>query len=156
MKKCGTCFRYCENWRDAKAKGLSLKSMGLLEYHYKPRPGVKPCAIGVSCPNDDEIRYDHPACKDHEYRWVWNIRTWWNWHFKEWIIVVYRKTIRVPLGRLRKPVPLKWTTYFDGMADRIIPEGEPVCPHCGEMPYSFERCVFCGQRFVPVESEGSE
>lgn len=25
----------------------------------------------------------------------------------------------------------------------------PECPSCGEMPYSLERCVFCGQRFLP-------
>lgn len=24
----------------------------------------------------------------------------------------------------------------------------PYCPACGEMAYSVERCVFCGQRFV--------
>jgi hypothetical protein len=33
------------------------------------------------------------------------------------------------------------------MTDTIIPDGEPVCPICGEMPYSVEQCVFCGQRF---------
>lgn len=34
------------------------------------------------------------------------------------------------------------------------PYGEsvfPYCPACGEMPYSVERCVFCGQRFTPDE-----
>ena len=25
----------------------------------------------------------------------------------------------------------------------------PECPSCGNMPYSLERCVFCGQRFLP-------
>ena len=24
----------------------------------------------------------------------------------------------------------------------------PVCPACGEMPYSLDRCVFCGQRLI--------
>lgn len=25
----------------------------------------------------------------------------------------------------------------------------PECPACGEMPYSYERCIFCGQKFLP-------
>lgn len=159
MKKCGTCFRYCEDWRDAEAKGLDnicytdFYHVGFGDYYRKPRSGVKPHAIGFGCPGDEKIRYDHPACKWHEYRWVWNIKTWWRWHFCQWVIATYRKLIRVPLGRLRKPVPLKWTNYFDGMTDRIIPNGEPVCPHCREMPYSYKQCVFCGQRFTPAESE---
>ena len=37
------------------------------------------------------------------------------------------------------------------MRDVIVKGGDPVCPHCGEMPYSYERCVFCGQRFVQDE-----
>lgn len=24
----------------------------------------------------------------------------------------------------------------------------PECPACGEMPYSYERCIFCGQKFL--------
>ena len=28
----------------------------------------------------------------------------------------------------------------------------PYCPSCGEMPYSTERCIFCGQKFIPDEA----
>ncbi len=28
----------------------------------------------------------------------------------------------------------------------------PECPACGEMPYSYERCIFCGQKFLPDET----
>ncbi len=28
----------------------------------------------------------------------------------------------------------------------------PYCPSCGEMPYSTERCVFCGQKFIQDEA----
>ena len=27
----------------------------------------------------------------------------------------------------------------------------PYCPSCGEMAYSTERCVFCGQRFIKAD-----
>lgn len=125
---------------------------GFAEYFHKPRPGVKPHALGVDCPDDNAIRPDFPACKHHEYRWEKNLKTWWQWHFKQGVTDRYRKYIRVPFGSLRKPAPIEWRDYFDGMADKIIPCGEPVCPYCGEMPYSYEQCVFCGQRFLTDES----
>lgn len=32
--------------------------------------------------------------------------------------------------------------------------GMPICPACGEMPYSYERCVFCGQKIIiPKKNE---
>lgn len=156
MKTCGSCFRYCEDWRDAEAKGYKrVNHYSCGEYHRKPRVGIKPHAIGVSCPDDNEIRSDLPACKYHEYRWLWNLKTWWEWHFKSAIRYLCRQYIRVPIGGLRKPVPLEWTDMFDGMADRIIPNGEPVCPHCGEMPYSYEQCAFCGQRFLPITEDAA-
>ena len=148
-KTCGTCFRYCEDWRDAEAKGLkNINKPGVTEYYHKPRPGIKVRAIGVNCPESEEMWSGHPACRFHMYRWAWNIRTWWEWHFKQAINGLFRKYIRVPIGGLRKPIPLEWQDYFDGMADRIMKNGEPVCPQCGEMPYSLEQCVFCGQRFI--------
>lgn len=42
------------------------------------------------------------------------------------------------------PQTLDWMEQIDG---GYI----PVCPACGEVPYSTERCVFCGQRFVQDE-----
>ena len=57
----------------------------------------------------------------------------------------------MPIGSLRKPVPLKFQVYYDGMKDRIIYGGEPECPRCGEMPYSYIQCVFCGQKFVEFQ-----
>ena len=32
----------------------------------------------------------------------------------------------------------------------------PKCPSCGEMPYSTERCFFCGQRFIQDDPELQE
>lgn len=154
MKRCISCFRYCENWSDAKEKGMELRPHDTVmvgNYHYKPRKGIKAGCISVkNCKK--EIRANHTACDAHEYRLVWNIKTWWCWRFVPTILMLYRRYIRVPIGGLRKPVPLEWQDSFDGMADRVIPDGEPVCPHCGEMPYSEEQCVFCGQRFLPDKS----
>ena len=44
------------------------------------------------------------------------------------------------------PLPLKWEP--DPMGNGM---GWPACPACGEMPYSTERCIFCGQRFIQDE-----
>jgi len=39
------------------------------------------------------------------------------------------------------PKVLIWQKTYGGVL-------EPVCPSCGEMPYSTERCVFCGQKLI--------
>lgn len=44
-----------------------------------------------------------------------------------------------PNGR-KPPVPIEWERDYGGVI--------PVCPVCGEMPYSLERCIFCGQKFI--------
>lgn len=44
------------------------------------------------------------------------------------------------------PVALEWEE--DPMGRGM---GFPRCPACGEMPYSTERCLFCGQRFIQDE-----
>lgn len=142
MRKCENCFRYMEDWRDAENKGLKARHFRFMDYSYKPRPGVKPrCIMGKLG--------DKNPCEYHEYRWTWNIKLWWKWRFMQSIGNWYRVNIRVPLGSMRKPVPLKYKDYFDGMRDIIIPGAEPECPRCGEMPYSYEQCVFCGQKFEP-------
>lgn len=41
------------------------------------------------------------------------------------------------------PVKIGWEKSYDGVW--------PKCPACGEMPYSIEQCVFCGQRFLQDE-----
>ncbi len=38
------------------------------------------------------------------------------------------------------PRPIQWERDYGGIA--------PLCPTCGEMPYSLERCIFCGQKFI--------
>lgn len=40
------------------------------------------------------------------------------------------------------PVHIRWSEDYDGSK---VPE----CPSCGQMPYSVERCFFCGQKFLP-------
>lgn len=47
-----------------------------------------------------------------------------------------------PNGR-REPVPVRWENDYGMMM--------PYCPSCEEMAYSEERCVFCGQKFIPTE-----
>ena len=44
------------------------------------------------------------------------------------------------------PVPLKWESDYMGRG-----MGFPICPACGDMPYSTERCIFCGQPFIQDE-----
>lgn len=41
------------------------------------------------------------------------------------------------------PIPIGWKADSVGIM--------PVCPACGEIPYSFDRCIFCGQRFIKDE-----
>lgn len=45
-----------------------------------------------------------------------------------------------PNGR-KAPVKISWEIDYDGSKF-------PCCPACGEMPYGYDRCTFCGQRFI--------
>lgn len=45
-----------------------------------------------------------------------------------------------PNGR-KPPIRIAWEKDYDGGV-------YPACPACGEMPYSTERCIFCGQKFI--------
>lgn len=40
-----------------------------------------------------------------------------------------------------EPKELLWRLTYDDSF-------EPVCPSCGEMPYSLDRCIFCGQKLI--------
>lgn len=132
IRKCGTCFRYCEDWRDAKEKGLKPRYIGYGQYFYKPRPGIKAQCINVSCPS--EVKENTPACKYHEYRFIENFKIWYTFYMKNRIEKWYRENIKVPIGNRRNPIPLE--------------EQEPICPRCGEFIYNKKQCVFCGQRFI--------
>lgn len=48
-----------------------------------------------------------------------------------------------PNGR-KEPIHFRWQNDYGIVV--------PYCPSCGEMAYSTERCVFCGQRFLPTEN----
>lgn len=138
--KCGNCFRCIEDWKDAKKKGFQPQG-NMMNYSQKPRAG-----IDVVCTNADttgEVTAGREACRYWEHRLIWNFKIWWKWGFTYSIKRWFEAHIRVPLGGLRKPVPLGWQDGYGGK--------EPVCPHCGEMPYSYEQCVFCGQRFKTRE-----
>lgn len=149
-KTCKSCFRYCENWRDAEAKNLPPRKNRLL-YAYKPRPGVEVIGSGIGCcPNP--INGDLHACEWHIPRWKWNIGQW-RWEANYLVTRLWEEHIRAPLGSLRKPVPLKWADSYDVATDSIIDGGEPRCPYCGEMPYNTKRCMFCGQRFTDERAE---
>lgn len=43
-----------------------------------------------------------------------------------------------------EPVHIRWIDSYGGKY--------PECPACGEMPYSVERCFFCGQKFLPDDT----
>lgn len=147
FRKCGSCFRFEEDWRDVETKGLKQReSISFADISKKPRKGVAVKCMSVH--KKDAPKANDYGCEYHKYRCTWNLEQWWRWSFmyklRRWFCV----HIRCPIGGLRKPVPLEWVDSFDGMTDKIIPNSEPRCPHCGEMPYSTEQCVFCGQRFV--------
>lgn len=150
FRKCKSCFRFTEDRKDAKAKGLKPRdTLGCGDFHRKPRKGVKVYCMSVH--KKEVPKANDCGCKFHQYRWTWNLGIWWRWHFKYRLDRLFCKYIRCPIGGLRKPVPLLWVDSYDGMRDIIVKNSEPQCPHCGEMPYSYERCKFCGQRFVQDE-----
>ena len=112
VRTCGSCFRYIEDWRDARAKGLDERHNRHGDYSRKPREGVKPrCMCGKV---EEGMHEKHAPCEYHQFRWTWNFEIWWKWKLSNW----YRVNVRVPIGNKRKPVPLKYTDYFDGMRDR--------------------------------------
>lgn len=43
--------------------------------------------------------------------------------------------------------PARNLNWVSGYQDEKI----PVCPACGAATYSLERCIFCGQKFLPDE-----
>lgn|GEM_PF-3025248 len=59
-----------------------------------------------------------------------------------------RELFVVPIGRLRKPLPMEWEPQC-GLGDYV--SYYPKCPRCGEMPYSMSECIFCGQRMIETE-----
>lgn len=151
MRKCKSCFRYVEDWQDARAKGLNEREQrSLIDISYKPRKGVAVQCLSVH--KKEPVNANDKGCKHHRYRWSWNLEMWWRWSFIDKLDRLIAKYIICPIGGLRKPVSLEWIDSFDGMSDKIIKNGEPKCPYCGEMPYSTKKCVFCGQRFVQDEA----
>lgn len=146
--KCKSCFRCLEDRRDVNAKGLNLQCRKPL-YSAKPRPGIK--LICTSVRIEKEITPNTKACKDWEHRAVWNAKLRMG-EIKSRARRIIEKFILAPIGGLRKPVRLMWNDGYDSAEDKIIRNAEPQCPHCGEMPHSTERCVFCGQRFIQDET----
>lgn len=127
MKKCKSCFRFTENWRDAIEKGVQpVRYTDFHEYYKLPRKGIRTRCLM----NDfkEEIPSNQKACEYHDYRWKMNIKKWYRWRFKLW----YRDNVKVKIGGLRKP--------------RHLIDGD--CPYCNEIAYNSKRCVFCGQRFI--------
>ena len=45
-----------------------------------------------------------------------------------------------PNGK-KEPLLIQWENDCAGCI-------APLCPSCGNMPYSYQRCVFCGQKFI--------
>lgn len=150
MRKCGSCFRFVEDYKDAKAKGYAMRSDNPFIRTQKPRKGVK--AQCASIRQKGEKHANDKGCKYHQYRWTWNMSITWNFKWKRYLKNCFNKFICVPIGSLRKPIPLKWEDSYDELTGEIIKkEVIPSCPHCGELPYSYQQCVFCGQRFMQDE-----
>lgn len=133
---CWSCFRF---------EAREDETGGWWKIAKRPRPGQS-----VYCWNHDaRIEWDgnEMACEHWEARWWWNLKQYRDYAKynagRRWY-----EHVRKRVGGLRKPVPLRWVDYFDGMRDEIVSAGEPQCPHCGEMPYSTKQCQFCGQRFT--------
>ena len=147
MKKCNSCFRYCENNRDARKKGLKPRELGFADYHYKPRRNVMAQCIALGR-FDKNIKKESIACKHYKSRVCHNFQIWWRWHFVKFFANCYRIYIRVPIGARRARIAIGMEDYYDVTCDKIVSNGKPICPHCGEYPYSEEQCVFCGQRFL--------
>lgn len=146
--KCKSCFRCIEDWRDARAKGLKSQHSKPL-YSKKPRRGVK-----VKCTNirmEQEITPNSKACHNWGHRAVWNAKLRIG-EIKSRAGRIFDVFIRAPIGTLRKPARLIWGDDYDSLTDKIIRNAVPICPHCGEMPYSTRQCVFCGQRFIQDEA----
>ena len=137
VKKCRSCFR-C-NQRDNDYRG------GWWDISKKPKENKDIYCCSACSPDIDD--WNTKACESYEPRWYWNARQLYGKYrylARRW----YEEHIRTKIGALRPPVELEWVASYDGMRDEIIPNGEPRCPYCGEMPYSVESCVFCGQRFI--------
>ena len=141
MKKCKSCFRYSENRKDAAAKGLTPRrefGIGYIQCR-RPRKGVQThcCMYHYDLAWDGE----KAACEHHEYRVLWNLRNWWYYRIVHTARDIWTMLVRYPLGVLRAPQPISWELSYDGAS-------YPMCPHCGEFLYKFDRCPFCGQRII--------
>lgn len=147
--KCRSCYKFIEDWRDAKRKGYTPVRMncGFYPYAHRARPGIEgECTEGrvrVPIDGDDEI------CRYWKPRLIWNMQVWWEWQVRAPLVRWFERHIRVPLGGLRKPMTLKWTDNSDCLS--MEKESEPICPYCGNAPCSIEQCMFCGQRFIVEE-----
>ena len=56
------------------------------------------------------------------------------------------------VNALKEPIYLTWEEMGNIFDENDEDEKVPICPSCGEMPYSFNQCVFCGQRFIQTNS----
>lgn len=146
MRTCETCMRWHEDARYLREHGIKPRARKrfLDLYCAKPRTGIKTvCTV-----DRKRVRAERAACGAYVSRRRWNAHMWFRWHFVFKLSGLCRRFIRVPLGGMRKPQALLYQDGYNFEQDKIVPNYELVCPHCGEMPYSTERCVFCGQRFT--------
>ena len=139
FKKCKSCFR-CED------AGI-YHGRGLYKLSVRPSKGAKVHCCSACSPRIDDA--SHRACEWYEPRWYWNLlqlKGQWGYIIGRW----WCEKVRMRIGALRKPVPLLWVDGLNAAGERA-PLSDPKCPHCGEMPYSYTQCQFCGQRFLTKE-----
>ena len=91
------------------------------------------------------------CCEKYRPRWLGRLGIKvMCWRFKAMHITsrIWCRCVRIPIGSRRAPVAIGWQDAYNPHTDSIDKDAYPECPYCGEMPYSYEQCQFCGQRFV--------
>ena len=150
MKTCNDCLRLVEDWRYLKKHGIKPLENPMHLFSVNPRSAD----VQTVCTVDHVVTHpSRKACGAYKSRRAWNARIWLKYSLAYKLCDFYRRRIRIPLGGLRRPKPLLYQDAYNFEQDQIVPNSDPICPHCGEMPYSYVRCVFCGQRFEKGSSE---
>lgn len=102
---------------------------------------MRPDETGYHCTMQD---YHHDVIPDEE-------ACFWYWDRAEQERIDHAEAEEREAERLRKwsiyaeKPPVKLPIVYDGYGYM------PMCPVCGDMPYSTEQCHWCGQRFLQDE-----
>ncbi len=95
--------------------------------------------LAGSLPDDEVSAQDHKYIQDTMRSRIKKIKR----RFRRSVSIhMFIRNITIkPVGRLLRPLPVKWQEeFYDGIL-------YPHCPACGELAYEKDHCVFCGRRF---------